>query len=106
MSRLTSSKPTSQGKGQEAMSRKVELVSDSRPARKSVDPHDLDQGWLVGITDLGDGMVRTPWGRYGKLEVQIAAAAEMSPRVLVQKYTVLLIEALGLKEQVLQRIGV
>jgi len=69
-------------------------------SKKVVDPHDLDQGWVRAIKKLGDGTVRTPWGRYGELEVEIAAAAEVSPRILVKDYTVELIEKLGLKDKV------
>lgn len=67
-------------------------------------PHELDQGWVNAIKRLGDGTVSTKWGLYGELEVDIAAAAEVSPKTLVKSYTVQIIEGLGLKAEIVKKL--
>lgn len=82
---------------------KIGIRALRRRTRRHV-PHELDQGWVNAIKRLGDGTVSTKWGLYGELEVDIAAAAEVSPKTLVKSYTVQIIEGLGLREQIVNKL--
>lgn len=80
------------------MSKTLQVKHSPPRVRQYHEPHSLGNGWVSEIVKTVDGMFSTQWGTFDDLEVNLAAAAEVSPRTL-RLYSLDLIKGLGLEGQ-------